>query len=131
MSVPCQQNDRIEHIEIAVDNMTGQVTTLVTDFAVLKKSVETALTTVGEHDRALRGYNGDMGLVAQVIQLTAIFTDLNGALRGTGKEPGLISSIDGLAKKINDWEDSKKWITRLVVGWFITALLGLVVIALK
>ena len=131
MSLPCQQAERIERIENAVDRMTGQVSTLVTDFSVLKQRVETALDRVDDHEDMLKGVNGDVGVVAKVANLVEVFDELHETLRGKGKEPGLIAAIDTLTKKIAEWDDTKKWIGRLIVGWFITSLLGLLLITLK
>jgi hypothetical protein len=41
-----------------------------------------------------------------------------------GKDPGLIEAIYRLNEKMASWEDTKKWFTQSIVGWFVTSLVG-------
>jgi hypothetical protein len=83
------------------------------DYFAALSSVENRLNLLGE--------NGAPGLVAVVNCLNGSMGDLYGALRGVGEQPGLIASINTLVKKIADWDDSKKWMTRLVLGLVIAS----------
>jgi hypothetical protein len=71
----------------------------------------------------------EIGIIAKVTNALDILADLQIALKGKEDKPGLISEINTLVKKISEWKDTKKWITRLIVGRFITSLLGLLIIA--
>ena len=57
-------------------------------------------------------------------ETTASVNDLIKTLRGEGKDPGLTGAISRLTEKMTGWEDTWKWLARLVVGWFITSMIG-------
>jgi hypothetical protein len=128
---PCQQTDRIERIETAVEKLTNTVSVMASDIRLLSANVDTALKKIDEQERTLRGENGDPGLVAVVGRLNASMDDLYKALRGESEKPGLIAGIDNLVKKIAGWEDDKKWLFRLVAAWVITTILGLIAVIVK
>lgn len=128
---PCQQTDRIERIETAVEKLTGSVTVMASDIRLLSANVDTALKKIDEQERTLRGENGDPGLVAVVGRLNASMDDLYKALRGESDKPGLIAAIDNLVKKIAGWEDDKQWLSRLIVAWIFTTILGMVAALVK
>ena len=71
---------------------------------------------VEEHDRALYGNNGNVGVVAKVVSSVETLEDLKMALRGKGEEPGLIADIRTLMNWMGDWKDERKWINRLLIG---------------
>jgi hypothetical protein len=128
---PCTQEERIGRIEDAVEKIGGQVQTLLGDFQLLRSKVEDALQTVAEHDRALKGNNGTIGLIAKVANALDVLSDLQEALRGKGEKPGLIATIDRLVKITEEWADTRKWVSRLIWGWVITTLLMLLLELVK
>ncbi|MGD0005030.1 MAG: hypothetical protein ABSE06_12465 [Anaerolineaceae bacterium] len=121
---PCQQEERIKNIEVKVDVMADKIDEIRPDLQVIKERLSVTAETVEEHERALRGSNGDVGVVAKVSETTASVNDLIKTLRGEGKDPGLIGAIFRLTEKMTGWEDMWKWFIRLVVGWFVTSLVG-------
>jgi len=128
---PCSQEQRISRIEQAVNAIDQKVEGLVLEFQLFKAKMDSVLNSVEEHDRALKGNNGTVGLIAKVANALDVLYELNAALKGREEKPGLIATIDRLSKTVECWNDDRKWITRLVIGWVITTILGLVVIALK
>jgi hypothetical protein len=113
---PCTQEGRITRIETAVTAIGEQVTTLVTSVNELKTKVEPVMARVEEHDRALYGNNGTVGIVAKVANSLEVLDDLKLALRGKEEEPGLIAVIKELSDKVNDITDERKWLLRLLIG---------------
>jgi hypothetical protein len=124
MTEPCQQEGRIKNIEAIVDVITDKIEDIRPDLQVIKERLTVTAETVEEHERALRGSNGDVGVVAKVDVITTNVTDLVKTLRGEGQDPGLIGAISRLAEKMAGWEDTKRWFTQLIVGWFVTSLVG-------
>lgn len=82
------------------------------------------------HEDIARAYD-QSDLLAWKERATETLDELKIALKGYGKEPGLIAVIQNLTNKIEEYDDAKKWITRLVIGYIITVILGLIVIAAK
>ncbi len=121
---PCQQEGRIKNIEAKVDVITDKIEEIHPDIQVIKERLTATAETVEEHDRALRGSNGDVGLVAKVSETTASVNDLIKTLRGEGNDPGLIGALSRLTEKMGNWESTWRWLTRLVIGWVITSLIG-------
>lgn len=128
---PCTQEQRITRIEQAVENIAEKVEGLVLEFQTFRARMDNVLLSVEEHDRALKGNNGTVGLIAKVANALDVLNELNLALKGHAEKPGLIATIDRLSKTVECWNDDRKWITRLIIGWVVTTILGLVVIALK
>jgi hypothetical protein len=56
------------------------------------------LDQVAEHDRALKGNNGTIGVIARVANSTGTMDDLGTTIRGRGDDPGLVGKIDKRAK---------------------------------
>ena len=108
-----KQDTRLNRVELAVQRVEGQVTQLVKDFGEFKARIE---CIVEDHRTALYGDKGKPGLVGQ----SGTLEELRVALKGYGKEPGLIAEIHTLVKKMEDWDDGRKWLTRLVLGMLIT-----------
>ncbi len=97
----------------------------------IKDRVETITSTIEEHDRALYGNNGNVGVVAKVVSSVETLEDLKMALRGKGEDPGLIADIRTLMNWMGDWKDERKWLARVIIGVVITQLIGYVLIFLK
>lgn len=127
----CPQEVRITRLENAVSSIQDQVSRMTAEFMVLKVRIEAALDQVAEHDRVLKGKDGSPGVIAKVANSVELIEDLNDALRGVDGASGLISEIRSLKEQIGDWGDTKKWLTRLVIGWVITAILGLIFLEVK
>lgn len=104
--------NRLVRVELAVTRLEGQVSQLVSEFAGLKERVEDMLNRVDDHQSVLYGVKGKSGLIAQ----SEVLEELKDALKGVGKEAGLIAEIQTLTNKVQEWEDGRKWLTRLVVG---------------
>jgi hypothetical protein len=115
-AVPNSTDGRLSRVEMAVSRMEIQVTQLVTEFADLKEKVETILCRLNDHQEILYGDKGRSGLVAQREHLE----ELEKALKGYGREPGLIADIKNLMIKMGELGDERKWLTRLVIGAIIT-----------
>jgi hypothetical protein len=96
--------------------MEVQITHLVGGFADLKEKVEAILCRLDDHQKILYGARGKSGLIAQSEHLE----ELEKALKGYGREPGLISDIKNLSTKMTDLGDERKWLTRLVLGAILT-----------
>jgi hypothetical protein len=74
---------------------------------------------LNDHHEILYGDRGRSGLIAQGEHLE----ELEKALKGYGREPGLIADIKNLLVKMNEFEDNKKWLTRLVIGAILTEII--------
>jgi hypothetical protein len=83
---------------------------------------------VAEHDRALRGNNGTIGVIAKVSNSMGTIDDLDTTIRGKGEDPGLVGKIDKLVDTVDGLKNDRKLLTRLAVGWVIMALLEIVVV---
>lgn len=106
-------DSRLSRVELAVQRVEDQVTQLVKEFGDFKERMETLME---DHQTALYGDKGKPGLVGQAGTLE----ELRVALKGYGKEPGLIAEIQELTKKMEEEDDGKKWLTRLVLGAIVT-----------
>jgi hypothetical protein len=124
MTEPCQQEERIKHIEAKVDVITDKIEEIRPDIMLIKDRLVSTVETVEEHERALRGSNGDIGALARVLDNAVVLRDLIITLRGEGQNPGLIGAISRLTEKMSAQEDDRRWLSRLVIGWLITSLVG-------
>jgi uncharacterized protein YoxC len=106
MTEPCRQEGRIKNIETKVDVITDKIDGIRPDIQVIKERLNATADTVEEHDRALRGSNDDVGLVAKVSETTESVNDLIKTLRGEGQDPGLIGAISRLTEKMSNWEST-------------------------
>lgn len=106
---PATQDGRLNRVELAVQRIEGQLAQLVREFTDFKTRVETMLE---DHQTALYGDKGKPGLVGQAGTLE----ELRVALKGYGKDPGLIAELRVLVDKMKGIEDGRKWLTRLILG---------------
>jgi len=104
---------RMSRVELAVQRLEDQVAQLVKEFGEYKDRMD---AIIEDHQTALYGDKGKPGLVGQAGTLE----ELRVALKGYGKEPGLIAEIQELRQKMADWNDGRKWMTRLVLGTVLT-----------
>jgi len=104
---------RMTRVELAVQRVEDQLVQLARDFNEFKDRIE---GMIEDHQTALYGDKGKPGLVGQ----TGALEELRIALKGYGREPGLIAEIKGLMDRMSERDDSRKWITRLVIGAIIT-----------
>ena len=128
---PCTQEHRITRIEASVDVISEKVNQVANDVSVIRDKVEAVTKTVDEHDRALYGSNGSVGVVAKVVQSVETLEDLKIALRGKGEEPGLISDIRTLMDWMGEWKDGRKWINRLLAGLAVAEVFRIVLEVMK
>src|SRR5271157_6016755 len=95
----CEQDERITRIEESVERMDGKIDTLNTNQQKVITWLEIYMKRTDEHDIILKGENGEIGVVAKVVQAVDILTELNTALKGKEDKPGLIAAIDDLLKR--------------------------------
>jgi hypothetical protein len=93
----CTQVDRIARIERTVDEIGEKVSQIATSVDVLVVKLAPVIDKVQDHDRALRGSNGD---------------------------PGIVGEVSDIGKTIREWADNQKWLFRLIIGWLVTTALG-------
>ncbi len=105
-------DSRITRVEQTLSRVEGQISTLLSEFCDMKEKVDAILTRLDDHQSVLYGDHGKAGLVSQA----EILDELNAALKGVGREPGLVADIKGLSTKMNDLDDNRKWLTRLIVA---------------
>lgn len=103
---------RVAKLEQAIERIEIQVIQIANDVSGLKVRMEEMLCKVEDHQDVLYGEKGKHGLISQV----EIIDELRLALKGYGREPGLIADIQTLNKKIIEWDDGRKWLMRLVIG---------------
>jgi hypothetical protein len=113
----CIQEERLERIEGCMLEMLK-----------LAPQIQLVLDQVAEHDRALRGNNGTIGVIAKVANSMGTIDDLGTTIRGRGEDPGIVGKIDKMTEAIESLKDDRKWVTRLIIGWVIVTLLGLFVL---
>lgn len=99
-------------VEFILQRLEDRILELVKDFGQIKCMME-------DHQTALYGDKGKPGLVGQAGTLE----ELRVALKGYGREPGLIAEIKDLSNRMSAWDDSRKWLTRLIFGAIITDIL--------
>ena len=128
---PCQQENRITRIENAVGEIGEKVNNIAADVSVIREKIDGVTRTVEEHDRALYGNNGGVGVVAKVVQSVETLEDLKIALKGKGEEPGLISDIRTLMDWMGEWKDGRKWINRLLVGLAVAEVFRIILEVMK
>jgi hypothetical protein len=116
--------NRLTLVELAVARMEGQVTNLVAEFGDLKGKVEAMLCRLDDHQSVLYGERGKSGLITQGEHLA----ELERALKGYEKEPGLIADIKNLLTKMESYEQGRVWLTRLVVGAIIAQIIAEVIL---
>lgn len=102
-------SSRLTRVEQAVQRIENQVSQLLRDFAEFKARVE---CMIEDHQSILYGAKDRTGLVHQSEHLE----ELERALKGYGREPGLIADIKNLLDKMNKYEDANKWLTRVILG---------------
>jgi len=124
---PCQQEGRITRIEASVKVITEKVNRVAEDVSVIRANTEAMATKVEEHDRALYGNNGNIGVVAKVVSSVEALEDLKMALRGKGEDPGLIADIRTLMNWMGDWKDERKWINRLLIGLVVAEVFRIII----
>lgn len=94
----------------------------------LAPQIQLVLDQVAEHDRALRGNNGTIGVIAKVASSMGTIDNLGTTIRGRGEDPGLVGKIDKLCETVDSLKHDRKWITRLVIGWVVLTILGMIVV---
>ncbi|MEL7591813.1 MAG: hypothetical protein AAGU17_11045 [Anaerolineaceae bacterium] len=132
MTTPCAQEDRITRIEDAVAEIHDDIGGLATDMAVIKDKICGVVEKVEDHERVLRGFNGNTGIIAKLENSMAKIDNLdeamfeNGGLHDTMKEVSayMKSSREEEKARKADKRDNIKWLWRLVVGTAITGVLG-------
>lgn len=107
------ESARLSRLELAVQRIEDKLSRISCEFADFKLHVEQMLE---DHQSALYGDKGKAGLIGQAGTLE----ELRIALKGYGKEPGLISEIHSLTKKMAEWDEGRKWMNRLIVGVLVT-----------
>jgi hypothetical protein len=115
-SLQTSLDSRLTRVENTVIRIEDQIAVLMRDFAGYKERLE---GIIEDHQTALYGDKGKPGLVGQ----TGTLEELRVALKGYGKDPGLISEIQDLGQRMSDWDDGRKWMNRLVVGMLVTEIL--------
>lgn len=103
---------RVTKLEQAIERIEIQVIQIGNDVTLLKEKLETVLCKVDDHQEVLYGDKGRRGLISKIETID----ELNLALKGYGREPGLIADIQALNMKISEWDDGRKWLTRLIIG---------------
>jgi hypothetical protein len=109
-------DNRLTRVELAVQRIEDKVAHLIEEFSDFKTRIE---CVIEDHQSTLYGDKGKPGLVGQAGTLE----ELRVALKGYGREPGLIADIQNLSKKMVEWDDGRKWLTRLVLGMLVTDIL--------
>ncbi len=112
-------NTRLVRVEVVVSRMEGQINQLVTEFAGLKEQLQEMICKVEDHQEALYGEHGKPGLISQGETLE----ELKGALKGYGREPGLIADIKNLLTEVAAIKSDRKWIYRLILAAIVTDVL--------
>jgi hypothetical protein len=115
---PLQTNldNRLTRVENSITRIENQIETLMHEFTDFKERVE---GMIEDHQTALYGDRGKPGLVGQ----SGTLEELRVALKGYGREPGLIAEIQELTNKMINWDDGRKWVNRLVIGMLVTEIL--------
>jgi len=127
----CEQDERIARIEENVRCLDNKVDGLNTNQAKILTWLDIYMKKIDEHDAILKGENGQIGVVAQVVLAVNILTELNVALKGKEDKPGLIAAINNLVEKNSITDEQKVWLTRLIVGTLITWAIGIAVVIIK
>ncbi len=126
MEHACTQENRITRIEEAVQEVNDKVDNLSDSVLTLTTILTPILDKVNEHDKVLRGSGGETGMLATVSDISKKMGELYTTIRGQGEDPGMVGFISELKKKLKESADTQQWLLRLVVGWSIAAVLGLV-----
>jgi hypothetical protein len=121
---PCTQENRITNIEKNVLEISAQATNIAHSVDLLVQKLDPIIEKVQEHDRALRGSNGDMGIVAKVASMSDTVNSLHVTIKGKDEDAGLVGDVSEIGKTIKEWADNQRWLFRLVVGWLVTTILG-------
>jgi hypothetical protein len=127
---PCQQENRIQRIEAAVDKIGVEVSQIAVDVGTIKTRIEPFFEVVQSHERALRGANGDVGLTAKVAGAAQAMAEFTVALKGDKGETGLIADIHGMKKWMGELKEERVWLIRLVLGIVIAEVVGLLFLLL-
>ncbi len=128
---PCTQENRITRIENKIDKLVDVVSDVAGSINTLAIKMNNMVDTVAEHERTLKGTNGNTGIVAKVVQSVDLIDELNIAMRGEKDKPGLIAAIGEMNRKIGQWEESMTWLKRAVVGIVVAAGAGLVSLMIR
>ena len=139
MTTPCEQNERICRIESAVGEIHEDIGGLATDMAVIKDKICNVVEKVEDHERVLRGFNGNTGIIAKLENSMNKIDKLdeamfeNGGLHDTMKEVSAYMKTSREEEKTRkaDKKDNVKWLWRLVAGTAITGVLGWVLALLN
>lgn len=115
--MPCAQEGRITEMEVSLNHIESLVERMANETHKMRDNLTTRLD---EHAVTLYGDRDVVGVVSQMKTLE----ELNLALKGYGKEPGLVAVISDLSVHMHEWDDAKKWMFRLVLGEVIVALLA-------
>ena len=121
---PCTQTDRIGRIEDSVKEISNQTKDIAHSVEILVLKMEPIIEKVNQHERALRGSNGDVGMVAKVSGMTEVVNDLHLMIKGRGEDTGMAGDVSDIGKTVKAWADNQKWLFRLIVGWLIITALG-------
>lgn len=135
---PCTQEDRIGRIEGAVGEINKSVGALSSDVAVIKDKVLGMSDQVTDHERVLRGSNGDLGVISKIENSLpkidrmeqAIFED--GGLKESMKDISAcmaasrereVAAAEKEKAVVAEKKDNFKWLWRYVLGAIIGALI--------
>jgi hypothetical protein len=110
---PQSQDNRLTRVEMSVQRIELQLENMIKDLGDFKARIE---CVIDDHQDALYGDKGKPGLIGQLGSLE----ELRVALKGYGREQGLIADIQGLIATMAKWEDGRKWLNRLVIGMIVT-----------
>lgn len=127
--VNMNDEERIQKLENAVSGIVVQVQQIFNMVNGLEEKLNRVLKNLDDHHGVLYGEGGKSGMLAWKEQADETLNELNLALKGYGKEPGLIAVIQNLSTKIGEWDDTRKWLMRLVIGNIIAVVLGLILIS--
>ena len=127
----CTQEERITRIEENVKCMDEKLDALHSNQQRTLTMLEIYVKKVDEHDAILKGENGEVGVIAKVVQAVDMLTELSIALKGKEDKPGLIAAIDVLVKRAAAEDDGKIWMRRLLIGAIITWILSVIVLVIK
>jgi len=86
------------------------------------------LEKVAEYDRALKGNNRTIGIIANVASSVDTIEDLNVTIRGKEEKVGMVGKIDAIARSVDSLNSDRKWVARLIIEWVMMTLFGIIMI---